>query len=135
MDWIMIESFSNPYSALNEKDCGFYQLEINWKAKIPLKIKIFFWYLKNGVVSTKDNLMKGKWKGCTMCCFCNVSESIQHLFFDCPMTKLVWGMVSLTFGIRKPNSDEHLFGPWLRSFSKKQRNLVLVGVAAFCWVI
>jgi hypothetical protein len=27
-----------------------------WKAKISLKIKIFFWYLKNGVVLTKDNL-------------------------------------------------------------------------------
>jgi hypothetical protein len=27
----MIESFSNPYSALNEKDCGFYQLDmITW---------------------------------------------------------------------------------------------------------
>jgi hypothetical protein len=50
-----------------------------WKAKIPLKIKIFLWYLKNGVVLTKDNLVKRKWKGCTKCCFCNVSESIQHL--------------------------------------------------------
>jgi hypothetical protein len=29
-----------------------------WKAKIPLKIKIFLWYLKNGVVLTKDNLVK-----------------------------------------------------------------------------
>jgi hypothetical protein len=26
-----------------------------WKAKIPLKIKIFLWYLWNGVVLTKDN--------------------------------------------------------------------------------
>jgi hypothetical protein len=33
-----------------------------WKAKIPLKIKIFLWYLRNGVVLTKDNLVKRKWK-------------------------------------------------------------------------
>jgi hypothetical protein len=45
------------------------------------------------------------------------------------------GVVSLTFGIRKPDCVEHHFGPWLRSFSKKQRNLVLIGVAAFCWAI
>jgi hypothetical protein len=32
-----------------------------WKAKIPLKIKIFLWYLKNGVVLTKDNLVKRQW--------------------------------------------------------------------------
>ena len=29
-----------------------------WKAKIPLKIKIFLWYLKNEVVFIKDNLVK-----------------------------------------------------------------------------
>jgi hypothetical protein len=40
------------------------------RAKIPLKIKIFLWYLRNGVVLTKDNLVKSKWKGCIKCCFC-----------------------------------------------------------------
>ncbi|WVZ66350.1 hypothetical protein U9M48_015586, partial [Paspalum notatum var. saurae] len=29
-----------------------------WKLKIPLKIKIFLWYLKNRVILTKDNLVK-----------------------------------------------------------------------------
>jgi hypothetical protein len=51
------------------------------------------------------------------------------------MAKLLWGVVSLTFRIRKPDCVEHLFGPWLRSFSNKQRNLVLIGVVAFCWAI
>jgi hypothetical protein len=36
-----------------------------WKAKIPLKIKIFLWYLRNRVVLTKDNLLNRYWKGCT----------------------------------------------------------------------
>jgi hypothetical protein len=102
-----------------------------WKAKIPLRIKIFLWYLKNGVVLTKDNLVKRQWKGCTKCCFCNVSEFIQHLFFDCPMAKLTWGIVCFTFGIKKPINVRHLFGPWLKSFSKKQRNLVLTGWRLF----
>lgn len=30
---------------------------------------------------------------------------------------------------------DNLFGLWLRSFSNKQRNLVLIGVAAFCWAL
>jgi hypothetical protein len=30
---------------------------------------------------------------------------------------------------------EHLFGPWLTSFSNKQRNLVLIGMVAFCWAL
>jgi hypothetical protein len=29
-----------------------------WKLKMPLKIKIFMWYLLKGVVLTKDNLAK-----------------------------------------------------------------------------
>ena len=29
-----------------------------WKLKIPLKIKIFLWYLKRGVILTKNNLTK-----------------------------------------------------------------------------
>jgi hypothetical protein len=102
-----------------------------WNAKIPLKIKIFLWYLKNGVVLTNDNLVKTQWKGCTKCCFCAVQESIQHLFFDCAMARLMWGTVFFTFRIKKPVDVGHLFDPWLRSFSKNQRNLVLVGMAAF----
>jgi hypothetical protein len=103
-----------------------------WKAKIPLKIEIFLWYLRNGVVLTKDNLVKRQWKGCTKCCFCAKHETIQHLFFDCPMATLMWGSVCFAFGIKKPRDVQHLFGTWLRSFSKKQRNLVLIGMAALC---
>jgi hypothetical protein len=106
-----------------------------WKAKIPLKIKIFLWYLKQGVVLTKDNLVKRQWKGCTNYCFCAEQETIQHLFFDCPIARLTWGSVCLTFGVKKPEGVEHLFGPWFRSFSSKQRNLVLVGLAAICWAL
>jgi hypothetical protein len=106
-----------------------------WKAKIPLKIKIFLWYLRNGVVLTKDNLVKRQWKGCTKCCFCAKHETIQHLFFDCPMATLMWWSVCFAFGIKKPRDVQHLFGPWLRSFSKKQRDLVLIGMAALCWAL
>jgi hypothetical protein len=64
-----------------------------WKARIPLKIKIFLWYLKNGVVLTEDNLVKRQWKGCIMCYFCMEQETIQYLFFDCLMDRLMWGIV------------------------------------------
>jgi hypothetical protein len=106
-----------------------------WKARIPLKIKYSLWYLRNGVVLTKDNLVKRQWKGCTKCCFCTAQETIQHLFFYCPMARLLWRIIRCTFGIMKPVSIGHLFGLWLRSFSNKQRNLVLVGLAALCWAL
>jgi hypothetical protein len=40
-----------------------------------------------------------------------------------------------TFGVKKPEGVEHLFGPRLRSFSSKQRNLVLIGLVAICWAL
>jgi hypothetical protein len=35
-----------------------------WKLKIPLRIKIFMWYLKRGVMLTKDILARQNWDGC-----------------------------------------------------------------------
>ena len=42
-----------------------------WKLKAPLKLKVFLWYLRRGVVLTKDNLAKRNWQGSKICCFCH----------------------------------------------------------------
>ena len=34
-----------------------------WKLKTPLKIKVFLWYLRKGVILTKDNLARRNWQG------------------------------------------------------------------------
>jgi hypothetical protein len=40
-----------------------------WKLKVPLKIRIFMWFLHRKVLLTKDNLAKRKWLGCKICVF------------------------------------------------------------------
>jgi hypothetical protein len=60
-----------------------------WEIKIPLKIKIFMWYLKKVVILTKDNLVRRNWNGDRKCCFCHSPESIQHLFLDCVYSKFL----------------------------------------------
>jgi hypothetical protein len=60
-----------------------------WKMKVPLKIKVFMWFLHRKVILTKDNLIKRNWNGQESCCFCDNKESIQHLFFDCPLAKII----------------------------------------------
>ena len=40
-----------------------------WKLNMPLKIKIFMWYLLKGIVLTKDNLARRNWNGSLRCCF------------------------------------------------------------------
>ena len=59
-----------------------------WKLKLPLKIKVFLWYLYKGVILTKDNLARRQWQGDRFS-----DESIQHLFFDCHFAKFVWRIV------------------------------------------
>jgi hypothetical protein len=70
----------------------------------------------------------------TECCFCSAHETIQHLFFDCPVAWLIWSIVSITFDIRKSRSVNDIFG-WLTGLQYKQRNCVLLGVADVCWAI
>jgi hypothetical protein len=52
-----------------------------WQIKIPIRIKIFLWYLKRCVILTKDNLAQRNWNGDTRCSLCHNQESIHHLFF------------------------------------------------------
>jgi hypothetical protein len=73
-----------------------------WKMKVPLKIRIFMWFLHRKVLLTKDNLAKRNWKGSKKCCFCAQDESIQHLFISCRLAKIVWRIVYMAFKIFHP---------------------------------
>lgn len=91
-----------------------------WNYKIPLKIKVFLWLLLRGRILTKDNMFKGGWrKGSLNCQFCDKSETIQHLFFECPIAKLIWNTVYCAFDINPVSDSNHLFGSWISAFGKK----------------
>lgn len=81
-----------------------------WKIKVPLRIKIFMWFVQKGVVLTKDNLLKWSWIGRSTCCYCDQNETIRHLFLDCPLAKLLWRTVYIAFNINPPTSINTLFG-------------------------
>jgi hypothetical protein len=49
-----------------------------WKIKIPLKIKIFMWFLSKKVLLTRDNLAKRNWNGNTKCSFYDKEESVEN---------------------------------------------------------
>jgi len=82
----------------------------HWKVKIPLKIKVFLWFMHKGVTLTKDNLAKKNWKGSMKCCYCNYDESIQHLFFQCDFAKFIWRIIEVAFGLTVPQNVTHIFG-------------------------
>lgn len=109
--------------------------KVIWKLKAPLKIKVFLWYLKRGVILTKDNLAKRNWKGSLKCCFCHKNETIRHLLFDCHFARRVWDFIFLAFGISRPSNIHNMFGNWIGGFGNDHKGLALLGAATVCWSI
>ena len=112
-----------------------FRYKMIWKLKIPLKIKIFLWFLQRGILLTKDNLTKKNWTRSQKYCGCNSNETIQHLILDCPYARLVWRIIFFATGLTPPKSIRHMFNSWLSNQSKKIRRVIWVGVAAICWAI
>lgn len=106
-----------------------------WKLKIPLKMKIFMWFLNNKVLLIKDNLAKHNWHGCQKCCFCNGPENIHHLFLSCPFAKIVWRIIYFTFDIPPPTNITNMFGNWLNGVNKLDKDRIRIGISALCWSI
>ena len=109
--------------------------KVLWRLNLPLKIKIFRWYLLKGVVLTKDNLVKRNWHGNKKCGFCNSDETIQHLFIHCHFAHYMWRLLYCCFGLRPPRSIKHVFGNWLLGVDSKTKRLVITGVSVLCWTI
>ena len=88
---------SSVYEQLTKNDSGNNFKHI-WKSRIPHKIKIFLWLVEQNAILTKDNMIRRKWAGDPKCYFCLQNESVDHLFFQCPVAKVVWEIVGLSIG-------------------------------------
>jgi hypothetical protein len=68
-----------------------------------------------------------------MCCFCNSDETVQHLFFDCALAKLIWRVIHLALDLRPPENTRHVFGAWVQNV--KHQKIFFVGIGAIFWAI
>ena len=106
-----------------------------WKAKIPYKIKIFMWLLEQNAVLTKDNLLRRNWLGDSACYFCSYSESRDHLFFQCPISKVVWGIFGTFLGATNIPRDLGQYYNWIKNWLPDGSPVYNFGLAAICWAI
>jgi len=118
--------------SLDESGSNFKHL---WKAKLPYKIKIFLWLLEKGVILTKDNLIKRKWVGDPSCYFCSDNENINHLFFCCPVAKVIWGIIAMSLGANNIPTDIDQYKRWVNRWLPNGTSFHTLGLAAFCWAI
>jgi hypothetical protein len=106
-----------------------------WKAKIPLKIKVWLWLIWHNAIATKDTMLERGWTGNPFCQFCRQKETILHLFFSCPAAKYVWSCVAKSIGaVTRPGNFSQFFW-WFPRHIPASRNVQILGVAAICWTI
>ena len=80
-----------------------------WMSKIPLKVKIFMWYLRKGVVLTKDNLARHNWHGSKKCSFCTHDETIKQLFFQYRFGRSTWPVIQIASNLYPPKSVANIY--------------------------
>ena len=102
---------------------------------MPLKIKIYLWFLHRKIILTKDNLIKRRWQGSKHCAFCQHDEMVDHLFSNCTFTKNIWRLIHFTFNILPTTSITNMFGNWLSGVDKTTKARIRIGVSAFMWAI
>lgn len=117
------------------RDESFEPLKFIWKAKIPQKIKIFMWLIHNNAILTRDNLIKRKWPGDASCVFCNDLESIDHIFFLCPVAKVIWGVIATSFGASIVPLSFSGYSTWINQVLASGDSVFMLGVAVICWAI
>jgi hypothetical protein len=107
-----------------------------WKSKVPLKIKFFLWQLLNNRLQTAENLATKGWKGSILCCLCGCLETMDHIFFKCHLTVLVWETICVIFQLSSyPKSWEDFCGTWLQGKGPVSVSLTMFIFSGFAWAL
>jgi hypothetical protein len=127
-------SVKSVYNHMTKNEVGVDYKRI-WKTKLPEKIKIFMWLLEQKVVLTKDNMVRRKWQGCPACYLCGEPETNYHLFFSCPIVKVVWGVVARCFQQNTRPLCYEQYWVWVKGALPGGEDVYMLGVASICWAI
>jgi hypothetical protein len=95
-----------------------------WKMKILLKNNFFGWYLRRGVILTKDNLVRQNWQDNKRCVFYREDEPIKHLFFQCRFARSTWSIIQVASNLYPSHSVANIFGNWLHGIDTRLEDLL-----------
>ena len=129
-----IFSIKPTYAHLSRNELGAHY-KLIWKAKLPLKIKIWLWLIEHNAILAKDNLAKRNWSGDLHCRFCSDMESIDHLFFECLTARYIWSLVAYVLGATHRPTSFGQFWQWIAITLPNRKQFHMIGLAAICWVI
>jgi hypothetical protein len=105
-----------------------------WKAKIPQRIRVFMWLILKNKILSKENLKRKNWQGNVNCDWCGCLETTKHVFHDCQVANFTWRVIQLALtSLSIPKNSNYMFGDWLCSFNKNERNLITIECSAILW--
>jgi hypothetical protein len=105
-----------------------------WKAKIPQRIRVFLWLILKDKILSKENLEKRKWQGNVNCDWCGCLETTKHIFYDCQVATFTSKVIQMALtSLSLPKNSNEMFGDWLCSFKRNERNLITIGCSAVLW--
>jgi hypothetical protein len=106
-----------------------------WRTRVPPKIRVFLWQLIRGRLPSAEQVAKRHGPSDGRCALCQEIEDCNHIFFSCPIAKLMWaGVRELLHCDWNPAGPgefiaiaQGLYGPL--------RRLVWFTFAAMCWTL
>jgi hypothetical protein len=96
---------------------------------------VFMWLVEQKGILTKDNMTRRRWQGDTGCYLCGQLESCDHLLFDCPISKVVWGVDAYCFHQRTRPLSYGQFWHWVEKALPGGGGDSMLGLAVICWAI
>jgi hypothetical protein len=93
------------------------------------------WLVEKQTILTKDNMLRRKWQGDPSFYFCSAPELVDHLFFECPTAKVIWGVIAICFHQNSRPISYDQFWRWIPSALPGGEKLYMLGLSAICWAI
>lgn len=94
------------------------------------------WLVLRKSILTKDNLLRRGWNGSKHCPFCGKDESIDHLFMQCSITRMLSNILKCAFNLLGfTDTVPALFNGWITKFNKPEKRLMVVGVSSVFWTV
>lgn len=120
------------YAIVNFRGVAAIYVPALWNITVPPRVHVFLWLLSHNKILTRDNLSKRQHLADKTCLFCTEPETVNHLFFECVVSRLMFHEVADI--IQKPEitSYEQMATYWL---CNERNGVVNMITTALIWTI
>lgn len=128
-------SIKSAYDVIRRKSPKVSWRNIVWDPGILPKQAFILWFLFQGRLKTRDLLRSRGMQISAECGLCNQDEeSIEHLFFSCPVSKLCWESLLAVRGMRRSACSWTVEKRWIlrnaRSRNRRSKKIIICLAAA-----